>query len=102
MLSGSIPGSQASEWTKLALDTLANNPYPEFIKRNYYFAFGEEGIRTYTIFEIDKGKEEEGLKDIQNRVLKFAVSLKGMKSVLEPVFTVEEIFTMMSELMPSD
>ena len=98
MLSGSCPGTSIVDWARLGIETLASNPYPEFIKRDYYFVFGEDGMKTFTIFDIEKGKEEEGLKDIQNRLTKFSISVKGMKARLDPVFTFEDVFAAVGQL----
>ena len=98
MLSGSCPGSSIVDWARLAVETLATNPYPEFIKRDYYFMFDEDGIKTFTIFDIEKGREEEGLKDIQNRLTKFSISIEGMKAKLDPVFTLEDVFAVVGQL----
>ena len=98
MLTGSCPGTSIVDWARLGVETLANNPYPDFIKRDYYFAFGDDGLKTYTIFDIEKGKEEEGLKDIQNRLFKFGISIQGMKASLEPVLTLEELFASLGQI----
>jgi hypothetical protein len=91
------PGSSIVDIVKLALKTLAENPYPEYTKRNYYFTFGGDGIKGYTIYDIEKGKEEEGLKDILDRMTMVSMSIEGAKFTLETAFTLEEAFAMVGK-----
>ena len=86
------PGSSIVDITKLALKTLAENPYPEYTKRNYYYTYGGEGMKGYIVYDIEKGKEEEGLKDILDRMAMMSMSIEGVKFTIEPVITLEEAF----------
>lgn len=96
------PGSSMVDFMKLGIKTLAENPYPEFIKRDYYFTFGGDGIKGYVIYDIEKGKEEEGLKDILSRITMVGVSIEGAKGTIEPTFTLEDVFAMAGQYISSD
>jgi hypothetical protein len=94
LVTTTYPGSSIVDIGKLAIKTLAENPYPEYTKRNYYLTFGGEGIKGYIIYDIEKGNEEEGLKDILNRMTMVSMSIEGAKYAIEPAFTLEEAFAM--------
>lgn len=96
-----FPGTTSAEFAKKVLEVLSKNPYPEYIKRNYYMKFGGNGIIAYTIFDVEKGKEADGLQEIGNRSALFVTSLEGCKSTLEVLYTMEEGFAMISMAAPT-
>ena len=95
-----FPVTSAAEFGKKAIDELANNPYPDFTKRNYHFKFGGDGIIMNIIYDIAEGNEEAALHDINNRLFKFSRAIEGFKPVLEPIIGFEEAFTLISMTAP--
>jgi hypothetical protein len=90
------PATSAKDFTEKAMEELRDNPYPEFIKRNYYYKLGEGGIVMYIIYEIDPGNEDAALKDIHARGLKFAQEVEGFEPVSEEVLmSIQEALTLM-------
>ena len=97
-----FPVTSAAEFGKKVIDELANNPYPGFTKRNYYFKFGEDGMTMYIIYEIAEGNEEAGLHDINSRLFKFSQAIEGFKPILEPIIGFEEAFSLISMTAPTN
>lgn len=93
-----LPIKSVADWAKKAVETLTNNPYPEFTKRNYYWRFIGDKLELTTIFDIEKGKEEEGLMDLFNRVYPFFLSIDGLEIISnDAVFTLEQLFATISQ-----
>jgi len=101
MVTGTYPVTSAADFGKLAIDEMKNNPYPDFIKRNYYFKFGGDGVIAYIIYDIEEGNEEAARKDISSRMFKMMHSVKGLTASLEPLFSVEEGFSWLSMVAPT-
>jgi hypothetical protein len=97
-----FPATSAAEFGKKVIDELTNNPYPTFTKRNYYFKFGGDGVIEYIIFDIEEGNEGAALKDINARFFKMSNSVNGFKSSIEPIFGIEEAFSLISMAAPTD
>ena len=94
MATNSFPATSAAEFGRQGIEELTSNPYPDFIKRDYYAKFGEDGIVMYIIYDIETGKEEAALRDIKERMFKFSNSIEGLKTILEPIMSFEEMFSL--------
>jgi hypothetical protein len=101
MGTATFPATSAADFGKAAVDELKNNPYPSFTKRNYYCKFCEDGITMYVIWEIEEGNEGAALRDINARVFKMSSSVNGFTSSIEPVFGMEEAFSLISMAAPT-
>jgi hypothetical protein len=101
MGTATFPVASAADFGRAALDELKNNPYPEFTKRSYYCKFSEAGMTMYVIWDIEEGNEGAALKDINARIYKMSSSVKGFTGSIEPVFGVEEAFSLISMAAPS-
>jgi hypothetical protein len=77
---------------------LSTNPYPDFIKRTYIFCVKPEGLTLYILWDVEKGKEEEGLKDLMTRILSLSHSVEGLTMSITPALSIEEIFNTLSKL----
>ena len=67
-------------------------PLPSFLKRLHVLTpggVGEPGIRSYSLFEADKGKEYDALAELTKRMALF-YNIEGFKYQIEPLFTAEE------------
>jgi hypothetical protein len=97
-----FPATSGAEFGKKAIDELANNPYPAFTKRNYYFKFGGDGLMLYIIYDVEEGNEIAALKDINSRLFKFSQDIEGFSPILEPLMGFEEAFSLISMKAPTD
>ncbi len=95
------PVTSAIDFGEFAMDELKNNPYPDFIKRNYYWKWGGAGLMMYVIYDIEKGNEEAALKDINIRSIKSMQAVKGLVGNIEPLMNIEEIFSLGSMTAPT-
>lgn len=67
--------------TVKALPTL-----PPYIKINSFVNMGGDGLMVWTIWEVEKGHEDEGLLFIMKHRMQHA-NIGGQKFTLEPVLT---------------
>jgi hypothetical protein len=102
MLDSYMPMTSATAFTRKVVETLSTNPYPEYVKRNYYFKPSGDGIRVYVVYDIEKSKEEEGLLDIMSRTCQFGTCIEGISGTLEPVVTAEQMLAIMGPLMSQE
>jgi hypothetical protein len=66
-------------------------PRPRFLKQLHLLTTTsvESGIKAYVIYEIDAGKEFEGIKEITKRTVQY-YSIEGFRYQIEPVLTPAE------------
>ena len=71
-------------------------PLPSFLKRQHVLTTtaGESGLRTYGIYEVEAGKEYEGLQEISKRMVAF-FGIAGFRYRVEPAMTPEESIPML-------
>jgi len=92
------PATSANDFLAKAMEELTENPYPEFIKRNYYYKLGEGSIVMYIIYEIDPGNEDAAMKDLNARAFKFAQEVEGFEPIsMEVLMSLQEAITMVQE-----
>jgi hypothetical protein len=91
LVESSYPGTKADEAATVWLDFLKNNPLPEYVKIIDLYAFaGGEGIRVLLFFDVGKGKEEEGIKEIANGAVNSLRSIEGYKAEVHVVYNMAE------------
>jgi hypothetical protein len=100
LLKVKMPATSAADFINNAVTTLTTNPYPDFVKRNYYWTFEEDLIECHTVYDIDNGKAEEALEDIAKRLISFENSVEGIKFALEPAYTIEQAFAFLGQTIP--
>jgi len=89
MVTTTYPTKSAVQVGKVAVKVLAEAP-PPYVKRlGPYVAAGGDGIKGYTLYEIERGHVEEGIKEVTKRMVPF-FSIEGYKYTLETLLTVEE------------
>jgi hypothetical protein len=92
MLTDTYPNAKSKEVVEAFRKSMAE-PMPPFLKRVHVltaFGVGEPGIRNYTIYEVDKGKEHDGLAELQRRMASYFFDIEGYKYQIEPVFNADE------------
>lgn len=97
-----LPFTSATAFTRKALETLASNPYPDYVKRTYYVKPTGDGYKIFVVYDIEKGHEEEGILDVTTRACQFGSCIDGLTGTLEPVLTIEQMFAIMGPLMSQE
>ena len=101
MITATYPPAKVGEVVQVFGKSLAE-PLPSFLKRLHVLTpagVGEPGIRTYTIFEADKGKEYDVLAELTRRMAWF-YNIEGYRYQIEPLFTAEEAIPLLGLQMP--
>jgi len=85
MVTATYPGHKMVESAE-AFQKAEQTPFPPFLKRLHLFvrADMEYGLKAWTIYEIDAGKEFEGFQAIANRHIRY-LSIEGYKYSLDVV-----------------
>ena len=89
MVTSTYPTKSSVQVGKVAVETLAKAP-PPYVKRlGPYVTAGGDGIKAYTLYEIEKGHVEEGIVEVTKRMVPY-FSIEGYKYTLETLLTAEE------------
>ena len=63
---------------------------PSYVKAlDRYMTYGGDGVKAYVLWEVEKGKEQEGYKALMNQYAQF-LNIEGYKVTLEPLLKAEE------------
>ena len=89
MLTMIWPTKSSVEVGKVAVESLAKALPPYMERLGPYVAAGGDGIKAYTLYEIEKGHVQEGLIEVSKRMVPY-FSAEGYKFTLETLLTVEE------------
>ena len=100
LVTGNCPISSVLDFAKKAVEESAADPIPDYIHRSNYYKFGGDGIILYALFEIDEGMEKKAIAEIESRMLRFGLSIEGLKWTLEPLVSLEEVFAMLGSTEP--
>ncbi len=83
------PTKSSVETGKVAVGTLSK-ALPPYVKRlGLYVTPGGDGIKAYNLYEVEKGHEDEGYKELMKEEVPF-FSIEGYKFTVEPLLSVEE------------
>ena len=89
MVTQTYPTKSVAEVGKVGMELLAKAP-PPYVKRlGVYIAAGGDGMKTYILYEIEKGQVEEGIKELNKRYVAY-FNIEGWKFTIEPLMSVEE------------
>ncbi len=89
MMTQTYPFKSAAEVGKVGVKVLAKAP-PPYVKRlGIYITAGGDGVKSYVLYEVERGHVEEGIKELSDRFALF-FNIEGWKYTLEPLATVEE------------
>ena len=89
MVTQTYPTKSVAEVGKVGMETLAKAPPPHVKRLGIYIAAGGDGMKTYILYEIEKGQVEEGIKELNKRYVAY-FNIEGWKFTVEPLMTVEE------------
>jgi len=89
MITQTYPTKSVAEVGKVGMELLSKAP-PPYVKRlGVYIVPGGDGMKTYILYEIEKGQVEEGIKELNKRYVAY-FNIEGWKFTVEPLMTVEE------------
>jgi len=101
MITSTYPPTKASEVVQVFGKSLAE-PLPSFLKRLHVLSaggVGERGIKTYSIFQADKGKEYDALAELTKRMAWFH-HIEGLRYQIETLLAAEEAIPLLGIQMP--
>lgn len=95
------PGTKADETATKFVEFMKNEPPPEYVKLIDLYAFAAgDGIRVLTFYEIDSGKEDEGLKYVGRSEVYMLRAIEGYKADMHVVYNMAEAFDFLSMSPP--
>ena len=92
MITSTYPPTKARDVVQIFGKSVAE-PLPPFLKRLHVLGaggVGEQGIRTYSIFEATKGKEYDALAELTRRMAWYH-DIEGVRYQIETLLTAEEV-----------
>jgi len=93
MVTMTYPTKSTVQVGKVAVGMLAKAP-PPYVKRlGLYIAPGGDGIKNYSLYEIEKGQVEEGIMELNKRFVAY-FNIEGWKYTIEPLMAPEEALAM--------
>lgn len=91
MYTVTYPLKSAKEVVK-AFMVAMKNPLPDYITRSHvYNLYGGKGIKAYTIYEIERGHEDEGLMEIAKRMTAY-IDIEEFEISTEVLATIDIFF----------
>ena len=89
MVTQTYPTKSTAQVGKVGVGMLAK-ALPPYVKRlGVYIAAGGDGMKTYVLYEIEKGQVEEGIKELNKRMVAY-FNIEGWKYTIEPLMSAEE------------
>jgi len=89
MVTQTWPTKSTAQVGKVGVEALAK-ALPLYVKRlGPYIVAGGDGFKSYSLYEIEKGQVEEGIKELNKRFVAF-FNIEGWKYTIEPLMSVEE------------
>jgi hypothetical protein len=85
---------------KAGIKNIQEHPFPDFIKPiGIYYVVCEDGVKSYALLEIEKGKEDEAFKFFNKRVANY-LPVPGFGWREEILRTMEEAFPLIGMEAP--
>ena len=93
MVDSTYPGTKVDETATKFLEHMKAEPPPEYVKLIDLYAFaGGDGFTVLTLFNVEKGKEDEGIKYIARGEVEQLRSIEGYKAEVRVVYNMAEAF----------
>ena len=83
------PTKSSVQVGKVAVEILAKGPPPHVKILGIYPTPGGDGIKGYSLYEVEKGHVDEGFKELLKSYVAY-FSIEGYKFAVEPLLSVEE------------
>ena len=93
MLTMIWPTKSSAEVGKVAVESLAKALPPYMERLGPYIAAGGDGLKGYSLYEIEKGHVQEGILEVTKRMVPY-FSIEGYKYTIEPLSTAEEALSL--------
>jgi len=94
MVVSTWPLSSSEELGKVTVD-LQSRPLPEYMKRlGQYVVTGADSLKSHSIYEAEKGHDDEAYTEILNRFLEYK-TIPGYNFVVENVLPLEAALSLM-------
>jgi hypothetical protein len=103
MFEFTYPAPKAQELAQAFIDDLQANPMPDYVKFvEEYISWGADGLKAHTYYELEKGKEEEGLRYVTAHELAMTKAVDGFR-VLDctPVYRMAEAYSVINMKGPA-
>jgi len=94
MLTQTYPTKSVAEVAKVGMEVLAKAPPPHVKRLGVYITAGSDGMKSYGLYEIEKGHVEEGMKEVNKNLVPF-FNIEGWKFTVEALMTPEEAVTLL-------
>jgi len=94
MVTQTYPTKSVAEVAKVGMEVLAKAPPPHVKRLGVYIAPGGDGMKSYGLYEIEKGHVDEGVKELNKGFVAF-FNIEGWKFTLEPLMTPEEAVSLL-------
>lgn len=99
MVVTSYPLKSTVEAGKVFANSFAN-PMSHVNTLGIWVSYGGDGIATYSVVELEKGYEDEGIKSLGNKLAKY-YDVEGYKINIIPVLKPEDALTTVGITPPS-
>jgi hypothetical protein len=81
LATGTWPFKSSAEMGKITIEAYKEQP-KNFKRLGVYVVYGGEGVKTYTLYEIEEGKEYEGYKEMMEFITQY-YEVEGYKITFE-------------------
>lgn len=94
--------SKAEEAGKVFMDVIQANPVPDYVKIvEIYQYWGGDGLKGHTYCNLEKGKEEEGVRYITILTRELSKALVGYKPTNQIVYGLAEAYDTLGVAPPA-
>lgn len=100
MITMTWPTTSTIELAKAGIKNFQENPFPDFMRlTGPFYAVYEDGLKAYSILEIDKGKEDEAFQILNKRLANY-IPAPGFGWREERLMTMEEAYPLLNMEAP--
>ena len=89
MVTETYPTKSIAEAGKVAVEAYAKAPPPYVKTLGLYIAPGGDGVKSYALYEIEKGHVDEGYEALLKLYVPY-FNIEGWKFAVEPVLSVKQ------------
>jgi len=102
MLETTYPGTKVDAAATKFLERLKTNPPPEYVKIiDMYALAGGDGIRALLFYDVETGKEDEGMKYIAKGTVNMLKAIEGYRADVLVVYNMAEAFEIIDMKAPA-
>lgn len=89
MLTETWPSKSSVDVGKISVQILGR-PLPSYVRMHGpYLAFGGDGIKSYTLYDVEEGHGEEWHKEMMKQLAEL-LGVEGFKATVEVLLSVED------------